>query len=199
MPKQIPKKELDDLIEIISRFSTGVSLGEILKELTLPIARRNVQHRLFFLVKNGSIQAVGNTRSRRYAIPFTNNTHGEGVVSLSKASIEIQKKICAPVYTRTYVNYNQEFIVVQSRYTQYLSDSVRKHLLELGDNGEHPPGTFAKQNFHQLLVDLSWNSSRLEGNSYSLPETKRTFTVRRTGCWKEFTRNTDDFEPQSSN
>jgi hypothetical protein len=34
-------------------------------------------------------------------------------------------------------------------------------------------GTFVRQVFDRLLIDLSWNSSRLEGNTYSLLETER--------------------------
>ena len=38
---------------------------------------------------------------------------------------------------------------------------------------EQPAGTYAKQILNRLLIDLSWNSSRLEGNTYSLLDTKR--------------------------
>jgi Fic family protein len=41
------------------------------------------------------------------------------------------------------------------------------------EEGKYPAGTYAKQIFHRLLIDLSWNSSRLEGNTYSLLETER--------------------------
>src|SRR3546814_13928575 len=36
-----------------------------------------------------------------------------------------------------------------------------------------PAGTYVKQILHRLLIDLSWNSSRLEGNTYSLIDTRR--------------------------
>jgi Fic family protein len=36
-----------------------------------------------------------------------------------------------------------------------------------------PAGTYARQIYNRLLIDLSWNSSRLEGNTYSLLETER--------------------------
>lgn len=39
--------------------------------------------------------------------------------------------------------------------------------------GEQPAGTYALKIFNRLLIDLSWNSSRLEGNTYSLLETER--------------------------
>jgi len=34
-------------------------------------------------------------------------------------------------------------------------------------------GTYAKQILSRLLIDLSWNSSRLEGNTYSFLDTRR--------------------------
>ena len=36
-----------------------------------------------------------------------------------------------------------------------------------------PAGTYARQLLGRLLIDLSWNSSRLEGNTYSLLDTDR--------------------------
>ena len=36
-----------------------------------------------------------------------------------------------------------------------------------------PAGTYARQILNRLLIDLSWNSSRLEGNIYSLLDTRR--------------------------
>ena len=34
-------------------------------------------------------------------------------------------------------------------------------------------GVWARRIYSRLLIDLSWNSSRLEGNTYSLLETER--------------------------
>jgi Fic family protein len=36
-----------------------------------------------------------------------------------------------------------------------------------------PPGTYARQVLDRLIIDLTWNSSRLEGSTYSLLETDR--------------------------
>jgi hypothetical protein len=40
-----------------------------------------------------------------------------------------------------------------------------------------PAGTYVRQVLDRLLIDLSWNSSRLEGNTYSLLETQRLLEV----------------------
>ena len=40
-------------------------------------------------------------------------------------------------------------------------------------DGRLPAGTYARKIYSRLLIDLSWNSSRLEGSTYSLLETER--------------------------
>jgi hypothetical protein len=52
---------------------------------------------------------------------------------------------------------------------------LRKKLAALGRTaGEAmPAGTHLRKVLDRLLIDLSWNSSRLEGNTYSLLETQR--------------------------
>ena len=59
--------------------------------------------------------------------------------------------------------------------TFYLSDAERSHLRDIGTSlaAAEPAGTYARQVLNRLLIDLSWNSSRLEGNTYSLLDTKR--------------------------
>ena len=72
--------------------------------------------------------------------------------------------------------FNRQFL---DRYrpntTFYLSPKERAHLTEVGETktGVEPAGTYAKQILNRLLIDLSWNSSRLEGNTYSLLDTRR--------------------------
>ena len=53
MPKQIDQNELDVIIDIVAKFPDGVPLSKIMESLSISISRRNVQHRLVLLVKNG--------------------------------------------------------------------------------------------------------------------------------------------------
>jgi len=56
----------------------------------------------------------------------------------------------------------------------FLSKQEKQKLAEWGNtrNGEQPAGTYAREILNHLLIDLSWNSSRLEGNTYSLLDTE---------------------------
>jgi hypothetical protein len=65
----------------------------------------------------------------------------------------------------------------QPNVSYYLSTRIRRKLSEIGQAGqpEQPAGTYVRKVFDRLLIDLSWNSSRLEGNTYSLLETQLLF------------------------
>src|SRR5690606_10493971 len=52
--------------------------------------------------------------------------------------------------------------------------------------GERPAGTYARAIYNRLLIDLSWNSSRLEGNTYSLLETDRLLSFGEAAEGKNF-------------
>ena len=180
MPRPILKKEFDSILEGLALFPRGASLKELNKILTPPFSISALQRRLASLVREGKIEIEGKTRSLRYKlhvlpemVPKENMSQYQ--LSFSDAAIELEKKVTLPKTGRSPVGYHREFL---DRYrpniTRYLSESTSQKLWELGKTeGERPIGTYAKQIFHRLLIDLSWNSSRLEGNTYSLLETER--------------------------
>ena len=94
----------------------------------------------------------------------------------SEAGEEIRDYVRQPAAAREPIAYDRGFL---DRYRPnvdfYLPEMERLELRELGETGivEQPAGTYAKQVLNRLLIDLSWNSSRLEGNTYSLLDTKR--------------------------
>ena len=59
--------------------------------------------------------------------------------------------------------------------TFYLPENIRHQLRQLGTTPEQekPAGTFARDILNRLLIDLSWASSHLEGNTYSRLDTER--------------------------
>ena len=59
--------------------------------------------------------------------------------------------------------------------TSYLPPDICRELAEMGRVGADamPAGMYLRTVMDRLLIDLSWNSSRLEGNTYSLLDTQR--------------------------
>ena len=94
----------------------------------------------------------------------------------SEAGWEVRQYVCGPIQFRKPVGYNRSFVdEYRPNVTFYLSQAERAELLDVGKSEyeELSAGTHAKKIFERLLIDLSWNSSRLEGNTYSLLDTEQ--------------------------
>ena len=100
--------------------------------------------------------------------------------ALSKAGAEIREYVRQPPAARHPVGYDRTFLdSYRPNETFYLSQAERERLHEVGRpmTADQPAGTYARQILNRLLVDLSWNSSRLEGNTYSLLDTTRLLEI----------------------
>ena len=127
----------------------------------------------------------GNTRGAKYRLPDTAAEQAVSTLSrgaavenffLQQTPEEIRQYIKQPVQDRPLVAYNQEFLYgYRPNETSYLTEEERSRLHEMGRRlpQEVLAGTYAKSVLSRLLIDLSWNSSRLEGNTYSLLDTER--------------------------
>lgn len=190
MPKRLPPDLLERVIAILRQHPKGLAVAELEALLNGVLSRRTLQRRLDLWVRERAIRAAGVRRGRRYfeaiaspaavirppsgqlASPPTPPVH-EGV-PLSNPGQQIQAFVGRPITDRAPIGYNREFLdgYVPNQ-TAYLADAVRSHLLELGRTpAGRPAGTYARDIFDRLLIDLSWSSSRLEGNTYSLLDTR---------------------------
>ena len=186
MAKPIPERELKAIEAVVSAHPEGIAIQDIRDELEGEIARRTLQYRLKHLVDEGRLAKEGNRRWAKYLVPATAKRQAKaaevseeglaGEVPLSKQAVKVQEHVREPLRARKPVGYQRAFLdAYRPNDTAYLSAKERTHLREAGTpiSGEQPAGTYAKQILHRLLIDLSWNSSRLEGNTYSLLDTKR--------------------------
>lgn len=190
MPLQIPEQEFDRLFHIVGGNLYGVTVAELLDNPGLNYPKRTLQRRLDQLVSDGRVRPVGNARARRYfAVKKTRISWSEPSVVredpteyrvrpdwLSTKAQEIRAILQQPVSERTPVGYDGVFLsVYRPNETFYLPIRLQVELENLGQVGlsKLPAGTYLRQVMDRLLIDLSWNSSRLEGNTYSLLETQR--------------------------
>lgn len=176
MVKQTSQEALNSLVRSVALFPEGASLEQIVCSLSTPIPLRTAQRRIAALIKKGIVHTQGKARSQRYFLTNTVESHKNDLIPLSSPALSIQDKMCQPIQARTPVGYDRKFLdSYRPNVSSYLSQETQKHLYTIGKtpNGEKPAGTYAKKIFNRLLIDLSWNSSRLEGNTYSLLETTR--------------------------
>jgi hypothetical protein len=99
----------------------------------------------------------------------------EVYVPLSREGKEVKPLVRRPIPERTPVGYNRAFLEgYEPNSSAYLPDSVRSDLHKLGRSPamERTAGTYARDVLSRLMIDLSWASSRLEGNTYTRLETQ---------------------------
>ncbi len=82
-----------------------------------------------------------------------------------------------PIGARTPVTYQRRFLddYVPNESALLPRDLADALAQEGRMQGQQPAGTYARKVLEQLLIDLSWSSSRLEGNTYSLLATEELF------------------------
>jgi hypothetical protein len=167
------------IIKVIAGFPEGASLEEIKHALLINLQERTLQRRLKSLVDTGALHFTGDTRARRYFLPtelILTEQVSPSIIPLSMTSKKIQRLVTQDITKRIPVEYHKSFLeMYQPNITYYLNPKERELLLEMGTpfNSEIKSGTFVKNILNHLLLDLSWNSSRLEGNTYSLLETEQ--------------------------
>lgn len=170
-----------DLAHTIEASPTGLTLAELLAHHP-DVARRTAQRWISEWLAQGRLLAQGEGRARRYrsgtatASPKASRQDPLiGALPLSADSRDILAYIDQPMQARKPVGYQREFLdSYQANTTWYLSETLRRQLHKMGRTAQAsaPAGTYSRAILNRLLIDLSWASSHLEGNTYSRLDTR---------------------------
>jgi len=198
MPKQVPTSEFDRIVDAAARIPGGASIHEIARELGGETSHRTLQRWLSVLVADGRLARMGAGRATRYREPIKLKASIQASATLvgalevdipvSSDGEAIKQTIRKPIQQRHPVGYERVFLdTYEPNKTFYLSQSIRGELREQGQatSTAELAGTYARKIFDRLLIDLSWNSSRLEGNTYSLLETEHLLELGEAAEGKE--------------
>jgi hypothetical protein len=174
------------LLNSIGATELGLTLAELLAKHPA-LARRTAQRMVAQLIESGQVAARGAGRARRYVrsvAPLGTGeraTQGGGFprfIPLSADSQDILAYIDQPASARKPVGYQRDFLdAYRPGETWYLSASLRRQLHQMGRTADvdAPAGTYSRAILNRLLIDLSWASSHLEGNTYSRLDTRALF------------------------
>ncbi|HUK90200.1 MAG TPA: Fic family protein, partial [Blastocatellia bacterium] len=178
MAARLPEDIDDELLRRIEASSDGLGIESLIGLLGADVSRRSLQRRLSKLVEAGKLATEGQGKATRYRVPAitptTNQT--EGSVILSPSGLRLRQEVRKPLTERIPVGYSREFVDgYRPNESTYLTPRTVAHLSRIGatPDAEQPAGTYARHILDRLLIDLSWASSRLEGNTYSLLDTQR--------------------------
>lgn len=160
-----------------------VSISDIILEHP-DLIRRTLQRWLNTLIEDKQIEVIGDGRSRKYIARIVrevaaNSTGNEydsfpKSIPLSPDSYDILNYLDKPIFEREPVGYARDFLNDYTpNKTYYLSEPIRRQLHRMGKTiyATQPAGTYGRDIYNRLLIDLSWASSHLEGNTYSRLDT----------------------------
>ncbi len=187
-------QELEAIQSIIGESPAGIGIAEleaaVKQRLKAKLVRRTLQRRLDQLLVGKKIRSEGNSVARVYfAVSYDVKAQLQGVAAIANVGTvtaevyvpmsgeggKIRQSVRQALMHRRPVGYQREFLeAYKPGVTWYLPQSTRAQLHEMGRTpvGERPAGTYARDILNRLLVDLSWASSLLEGNTYNRLDTQ---------------------------
>ena len=166
--------------------TTGVPAGAIEAHIGRP--RATLNRALVALTSAGRLKRLGAGRSTVYRVPLT----VEGLAApIEQAQPELPwsararallAQLSTALGSRQPVSYQRSFVDdYKPNESSLLPARLASQLYEAGKSkDQQPAGTYARKVLEQLLIDLSWFSSRLEGNRTSLLATRDLFEKGRS-------------------
>ena len=160
-----------------------LSADEITRGIHAP--RATVNRHLARMSGDGKLTKLGTGPATRYALADRVAADGSSAPAtvidtgfrFSAACQPVIVHLRAPLGSRQPVTYRRDFLEnYNPNRSSLLPADLAGRLFEQGRaRGQQPAGTYARRVLEQLLIDLSWHSSRLEGNRMSLLDTEQLF------------------------
>lgn len=181
MARIAPEAVYEHIVAAVTRHPDGIGIDALAAALPA-LPRRTLQRHLARLVTAKMLRSEGQASARRY-LPVAGHSDepaepehtADADVWMSDAGLEVRRLIRRPISQRRPAGYQRAFLDgYRPNEDVYLSPTVRRHLHGLGRalGDGRPAGTYARQILDRLLIDLSWASSRLEGNTYTRLDTQ---------------------------
>lgn len=176
------EQENEQILALLANNPQGLSRGAIAERLSFKLHEKTLQRRLGVLVSDGLVRLQGQRKAARYYSCENTSDKDKGHIKdiegtiFSPESHSLLTFLDKPLHSREKVSYNREFLdAYVPNQSAYIPEFMRSSLLMLGKrvDGQLEAGTYAREICQRLLIDLSYNSSRLEGNTYSRLDTQR--------------------------
>lgn len=181
MTREIEQQN-EEIITLLGKKTGGLSRSQISESLSFTINYKTLQRRLTALVDEGRIAKKGERKATRYhpleAPIETDKGHlRDSFANIFSSLNQVELKFLdAPLHMREKVSYNRDFLDSYTpNQSQYVPKKMREALFQEGKRFDRAlaAGTYAREICQRLLIDLSYNSSRLEGNTYSRLDTQK--------------------------
>ena len=178
MPKKSVNREIE-IIEFIKNHPKCTS-QEILNGLNLNISVATLRRKLQELVAEDLINAIGELKSRKYEI-----SNGYNIIRPIEVDQYFEKEIDERIIQD---KFNSELISQTLKNISIFTNTELDQLNNLQEKFKSNSSKLSKSEYknelERLAIDLSWKSSQIEGNTYSLLETERLLKDKETAAGK---------------
>ncbi len=161
-------------------YKTEASRTEIEAALSNPPSAATLKRQIAEAVRNGHIEVIGRGPATRYRL--TPQAHVTMELNLDTYfDKDIDERRIQETFNFDLINGilpKVELFTAEETDTLYEAQRLfRKHLSDMSDTGY-------RKEMERLGIDLSWKSSQIEGNTYSLLETERLLKEKQTASGK---------------
>jgi fido (protein-threonine AMPylation protein) len=170
------KNEIVDFIKNNPRCSSTEILSGISQEISIATLKRILQE----LISLGLVNAIGKLKGRKYEL-----SQAFDILSPINVNLYFEKEIDERVIKS---NFNQQLIKHTLSEVSLFTIAELDFLNQLQEkfvlNSTGLSQSEYKNELERLAIDLSWKSSQIEGNTYSLLETERLLKDKQTAAGK---------------
>ena len=178
MPKK-SENRTPEIIDFIMSHPKCTSL-ERLEGLNLDMSVATLRRKLQSLVAADLINAIGELKSRKYEI--SNGFEIIRPIDMNKYfEKEIDDRVIQDKFNSGLINDTLQNISI---FTNTELDHLKKLQETFTSNLSKLTRSEYKKELERLAIDLSWKSSQIEGNTYSLLETERLLKDKETAAGK---------------
>ena len=174
-----PSYNIDQILQFI-KDNPKSSSQDILSGLSLTISISTLKRGLQELIANGLVKPTGELKSRRYSV--SDAYHIIRPVDIEEYyKKEIDERIIQ-------TGFNQKLIGETLHAISFFTSNEHEFLNTLQEKFKSNSTKLSKNEYknemERLAIDLSWKSSQIEGNTYSLLETEQLLKDKQTASGK---------------
>jgi len=186
----MPENREDEIIEFVKK-RQGCSSKEIHEGISASISYATVKRILTKLTSDNLLFTKGRGKGTKYLIsksyellqPIDLEKYYEKEIDEREIKENFNLHIITEVLSKHDVFTDNELIKLAA-----LQKTHRNNISQLTES-EY------KKDLERLAIDLSWKSSQIEGNTYSLLETERLLKEKETASGKNKRRSNNAFKP----
>lgn len=172
------------VLNVLAGLPEPIGLPALMQHLPGDYTERSVRRWLADWADEGRVIKTGRKRGTRYQLRPLFSTMASAAAhvrdepesAFDRNALQAVDYVRQPLFKRKPVAYNRAwFEEYRPNQSGYFAPGDLDALAAQGQRsiGQEPAGTYARRIYNRLLIDLSYHSSRLEGNTYSLVDTQK--------------------------